>query len=144
MRSAPDPYRGPNGGEVVVERILAWTISADGALVVATADDREGLYLLDTTPGGDRVPRYVGILREPVFATAAFDGSLSWPMQGRLLAWTEGRLVEIDLPSGVPAALRPHRVDARLGILAAWTSRSWEPAGSARRSPSSCSAPATS
>jgi hypothetical protein len=106
----PDPYRGADGSPVRMSRILAWTIDAsgaEGALVEATVEDREGLYLLDTTPGGDRVPRYVGIVRQPVFATAAFDGSIYVTMQGRLLSWQDGHLVEVQLPEGAPAPAGP-------------------------------------
>jgi hypothetical protein len=103
----PDPYRGAGGGPVVVERVLTWTIGADEALVVATVDGRGGLYLLDTTPGGDRVPRYVGIVHQPVFATAAFDGSLYVAMDGRLLARRDERLAEVDLPEGAPRPTGP-------------------------------------
>lgn len=103
----PDPYHGAGGGPVLVERILAWTAGADGALAVATVDGREGLYLLDTTAEGDRVPRYVGINGEPVFAAAALDGSLYVAIQGRLLAWRGGRLQEIDLPEGAPRPTGP-------------------------------------
>jgi hypothetical protein len=103
----PDPYHGADGSPVRVSRILAWTIGADGALVEATVGDREGLYLLDTTPGGDRVPRYVGIARPPVFATAAFDGSIYLTMQGRLLSWQDEHLVEIQLPEGAPDPTGP-------------------------------------
>ena len=104
---APDPYHGSGGGRVQVSRILTWTIDADGALVEATVDGREGLYLLDTTPGGDRVPRYVGIDSRPVFATAAFDGSIYVTMQGHLLSWRDEHLMEVPLPQGAPHPTGP-------------------------------------
>jgi hypothetical protein len=98
----PEPYLGTDGSQVVVRAVLTWTAGADGALVVATVGDREGLYLLDTTPGGVRVPRYVGPATMPVFATAAFDGSLYVAMQGRLLRYADERLAEVGLPDGAP------------------------------------------
>jgi hypothetical protein len=103
----PDRYRGAGGGPVTVERVLAWTVAADGALVVGSVDDREGLYLLDTTAGGDREPRYVGVVREPVFATTAFDGSIYVASQGELLVWRSGRLLDAGLSEDAPRPTGP-------------------------------------
>jgi hypothetical protein len=104
----PEPYRGgATGGVVLVDRVLSWTTAADGALVVATVDGRSGLYLLDTTPGGDRVPRYVGVLREPVAAAPMFDGSIYIASGGRLLRWSQERLTEVALPDGAPRPSGP-------------------------------------
>ena len=60
-----------------------------------------------TTPGGIRVPSYVGLARDPVAATAAFDGSLFVAMQGQLFVYREGRLTEVDLPEGAPRPAGP-------------------------------------
>ena len=101
----PDRYRGPDGGPVLVDRILTWTTDpdgADGALVVGTVAGRRGLYLLDTTPGGDRAPRYVGAVSDPVTATSAFDGSLYVAMPSGLFVWRDGHLSEVELPPDSP------------------------------------------
>ena len=103
----PDPYRSDAGGPVGVRRILAWTTEADAALVEATADGRDGLYLLDTRPGGDRVPVYVGLAQTPAFATATFDGSLYIAQQGNLLIWRDGHLSDAGLPSDAPRPTGP-------------------------------------
>lgn len=66
-----------------------------------------GLYLLDTTPGGERVPRYVGFTSVPAAGTATFDGSLYVALQGRVLLWRGDQLVEMDLPDGAPRPTGP-------------------------------------
>ena len=103
----PDPYRSAAGGSVAVRRILTWTTEADEALVVATVDDREGVYLLDTTPGGDRVPVYVGVGQEPAFATATFDDALYLSLDGRLAVWRDGHLTDAGLPADAPPPTGP-------------------------------------
>ena len=103
----PDPYRSAAGGSVEVRRILTWTTEADEALVVATVDDREGLYLLNTTPGGDRVPAYVGVAKEPAFATATFDDALYLSLDGRLVLWRDGHLADAGLPVDAPPPTGP-------------------------------------
>jgi hypothetical protein len=105
--STPEPYRGVDGSPMRVDEVLSWTVGADGALVVGTSGERHGLYLLDTTPGGDRVPRYVGVAGVPAAATAAFDGSLYVAMQGRILVWRGDLLAEVDLPEGAPRPTGP-------------------------------------
>ncbi len=103
----PDPYRSAAGGSVEVRRILTWTTQADEVLVVATVDDREGLYLLNTTPGGDRVPAYVGVAQEPAFATATFDDALYLSLDGRLVLWRDGHMADAGLPVDAPPPTGP-------------------------------------
>ena len=103
----PEPYRSAAGGSVAVRRILTWTAEADEALVLATVDDREGLYLLDTTPGGDRVPDYLGVAQEPAFATATFDDALYISLDGRLALWRDGHLADAGLPADAPPPTGP-------------------------------------
>ncbi len=103
----PEPYRGIDGSPMQVGEVLTWSIGADAALVVGRLGGRDGLYLLDTTPGGDRIPRYVGLAGEPAAATAAFDGSLYVEIQGRILIWRGDQLVEVDLPEGAPRPVGP-------------------------------------
>jgi hypothetical protein len=105
--TTPEPYRSIDGTPIQVDEVLTWTVGADGALVVGTMGERPGLYLLDTTPGGDRVPRYIGVASVPAAATAAFDGSLYVAMQGRILVWRGDHLVEVDLPEGAPTPSGP-------------------------------------
>ncbi len=103
----PEPYRSIDGSPMHVDEVLTWTAGTDAALVVGTLAERHGLYLLDTTPGGDRVPHYVGVAGGPAAATAAFDGSLYVAMQGRILIWRGAHLVEVDLPDGAPRPTGP-------------------------------------
>jgi hypothetical protein len=105
--STPDPYRSPGGAPMQVDEVLAWTVGADGALVVGTSAGRHGLYLLDTTPGGDRVPRYVGLAGTPATATAAFDGSIYVAIEGRVLIWRGDHLAGVELPDGAPSPTGP-------------------------------------
>jgi hypothetical protein len=105
--STPEPYRSIGGAPMQVDEVLAWTVGADGALVAGTLGGRHGLYLLDTTPGGDRVPRYVGLAGVPATATAAFDGSIYVAMQGRILVWRGDHLAEVELPDGAPSPNGP-------------------------------------
>jgi hypothetical protein len=105
--SAPEPYLSGGGAPMQVDEVLAWTVGADGALVVGTVGERHGLYLLDTTPGGDRVPRYVGLAGVPAAATAAFDGSIYIAIQGRILVWRGDHLAGVELPDGAPSPNGP-------------------------------------
>lgn len=100
--TTPEPYRNIGGTPIQVDEVLTWTVGADGALVVGTLGERRGLYLLDTTPGGDRVPRYIGVAGSPAAATAAFDGALYIALEGRVLVWRGQHLVEAELPVGAP------------------------------------------
>jgi hypothetical protein len=105
--TTPESYRSIDGTPIHVDEVLTWTVGADGALVVGTLGEQHGLFLLDTTPGGDRVPRYVGVAGMPAAATAAFDGSLYIALEGRVLVWRGEHLVEVDLPDGAPRPTGP-------------------------------------
>jgi hypothetical protein len=105
--STPEPYRSVGGAPMQLDEVLAWTVGADGALVEGTLAGRPGLYLLDTTPGGDREPRYVGLAGVPATATAAFDGSIYLAMDGQVLVWRGDHLVGVELPDGAPSPNGP-------------------------------------
>jgi hypothetical protein len=102
----PRPYEF-EGQPLVIDDVLAWTAAADGALVVGRAGYQQGLFEVDTTPGGDGVPRFVGIATGPASAAAADDGSIYVAMGSRLFVVRDGRISDLALPADAPVPSGP-------------------------------------
>jgi hypothetical protein len=102
----PRPYL-LGGDPLFIDDVLTWTTGADAALVVGRLGDRQGLFEVDTTPGGSAVPRYVGTATGPASAASADDGSIYIATGSHLEVWRDGELSEVPLPGGAPVPAGP-------------------------------------
>jgi hypothetical protein len=98
----PIPY-GSGDLRFVVYRVLAWSPTTPTALAVGRRAFQQGLYLLDTTPSGERkVPREIGPTRGTPYGTYTAAGTPVVTMAGDVFAFLAGRLVPLELPRGAP------------------------------------------
>jgi hypothetical protein len=108
-RGGPIPL-GDDANALLVDRALAW--SPDGAHVVVAGrlGASRGVFLIDAGPGPAsvrRAPTYVVRTGGPSWATFSDDGIAFLAMGGRLVAFGEGSLAEIPLPTGAAEPAGP-------------------------------------
>ena len=90
--------------DLIVERVLAWSPDGAQAAVLGSLGRREGVFVLDAGPGGERrAPTFVVTGGPDLGATFDDEGELYLVIGGHLLSYLDGVLSDVLLPEGSPA-----------------------------------------
>lgn len=96
------------GDVVVIDLVLAWSPDALRAVVAGRLGEREGILEIRVGPGNERrAPAFLIGATSGTGATYATDGTAYIAANGRLFAYSAGRLMLIALPDGAPPPAGP-------------------------------------
>jgi hypothetical protein len=94
--------------DLIVERVLAWSPDGAQAAVLGSLGARDGVFVLDAGPGGERrAPTFVVSGGPDLGATFDDEGELYLVMGGHLFSYLDGVLSDVPLPEGSPAPSAP-------------------------------------
>ena len=102
----PIPFAG-GGHPFQLNHLRAWSADASVGLVTGRLGDRYGIFELQAGPSADRVPRFVGPINGPIYATYADDGTGFVENGDVLLTLRDHRLAPLTLPAGAPTPAGP-------------------------------------
>jgi hypothetical protein len=103
----PLPF-GTSEGNLEVQRILGWSPNALQALVAGSVGRQHGLYLLDAGPGTERrAPTFLAEIDGLTYGAITDGGTVFVASGGHLIAFRNGGLTHVQLPTGAPAPTGP-------------------------------------